>query len=226
MRGFRIKLGVATTLCAFGVMAAPALAHHEHPKAVFGKFVASYPLAPGTITPATPTTDKGIGSIENIDLADGGLIIREEPGKPSGCAVKSTGKVEDESSETFFQAIALSRCTAVKGFGKEGTERPKIKKFHLDFEFNSNGSLNIGEGEGEVKIIEKSLLSIPVGKDVCTVVIPQQTLPAKELVSRKPNTKPPNTKPKRNTKSSSRSSPRASRTSSTSKSTTTKSKAG
>ncbi len=182
MRGFKIKLGVATTLCAFGVMAAPALAHHEHPKAVFGKFIANYPLAPGAITPTTPTTDKGIGSVEEINLGDGGLVIKEEPGKLSGCAVRSTGKVEEESSEKFFQAITLSRCYAVKPFGKDGDEKIKLKKFHLDFLYNSNGSLNIGEGEGEIKITANSTLSIPVGKNVCTVVIPQQTLPAKALV--------------------------------------------
>ena len=183
MRGFRIKLGVAATLCAFGVLAAPAFAHKERPKFSFGKFVAHYPLSPGAITPATPVTDKGIGSVEEINLGDDGLIIREERGKPlSGCAVKSAGKIEEEKDERFFQAMQFSKCYAAKAFGKEGTEKVKLKKFHLDMLFNSNGSLNIGEGEGEVKITANTTLTIPVGKGECTVVIPQQTVPARALV--------------------------------------------
>ncbi len=124
MRALRVMLGLAATLFAFGVSAAPALAHREKPKATFGKFIAGYPLSPGAITPATPANDRGLGSVEETNLADDGLVItKEEPGKLSGCTVKSKGKVASESSENSSRPSRSRNAVRPKPSAKTASKR-------------------------------------------------------------------------------------------------------
>jgi hypothetical protein len=176
MRRVRVVLGLAAAVCAFGVLAAPALAKKQKEPAVFGKFTASIPGHPGAISPATPATASGTGSVTEISLADGALTIKE-------CRkeLKSTGKVESESSETFLQQIRFSHCYAQlkleksKFIGKE-----KVPNFTLALEFHSNKSAVLGEAdESEVKVVTPSSVFIKVGKFPCTVIIPSQTVPLK-----------------------------------------------
>jgi hypothetical protein len=163
-------------VCAFGVLAAPALAKKQKAPAVFGKFTANIPGSPGAITPATPVTANGIGEVTEIDLAGGALTITE-------CRkeLKSTGKVEEERSETFFQNITFSHCYAQIKLEKSGfIGRQKVPTFKLGLEFHSNHSAVLGEGnETETRVTTPSNISIKVGKFPCTVIIPSQTLPGK-----------------------------------------------
>jgi len=179
MRRVRVVLGLAVAVCAFGVLVAPAVAKKEvgnktKEPVIFGKFTASIPG--GTISPTAKAVATGHGEVTEINLANGGLVIRKCL-KP----VKSKGEVESESSETFFQNIKFSKCRAVKGFNKGGgIEEPPIATFTLGIEFHSNKSGVVGEGEGEIKIKEDSSVSIPVAhKGICTVVVPEQIVPAK-----------------------------------------------
>jgi hypothetical protein len=157
------------------MLAAPALAKQKAP-AVFGKFTASFPLHPGAISPATPATANGIGEVTEISLAGGALTIRE-------CTkeLKSTGKVESESSETFLQKITFSHCNAQLKLEKSGfIGKQRIPTFSLGLEFHSNKSAVLGQAEeSEVKVVTPSSVSVKIGKFPCTVVIPSQTIPIK-----------------------------------------------
>jgi hypothetical protein len=176
MRRFRIVLGLAAAVCAFGVLAAPALAKKLKEPAVFGKFTASIPGNPGGISPATPATASGTGSVTEINLAGGALTIKE-------CRkeLKSAGKVESESSETFLQKILFSHCYAqIKLEKSKFIGRQKVPNFTLGLEFHSNKSAVLGEAnESEVKVVTPSSISIKVGKFPCTVIVPSQTVPLK-----------------------------------------------
>jgi hypothetical protein len=180
MRRVRIVVGLAAAVCAFSVLAAPALAKKVEEKATFGKFTANIPGR--TISPSEPAATKGVGSLTEINLAHNGLVVRECL-KP----IKSEGQVDSESSETFYQGVTFAKCLAEKVFNSNGgKEARKIGTFMLDFEFHSNKSAVLGEGaENELEIKKESALSIPVGKGACTVVVPAQTVPVK--AAKKPN---------------------------------------
>jgi hypothetical protein len=180
----RVVLGLAAIACALGVLASPALAANakkQKEPAVFGKFTANLPGTPGGITPATPATARGHGELTEISLAGGALTITE-----CGKELKSTGKVEQESSETFFQNIVFSHCFAQVKLEKSGfVGRQKVNSFTLGLEFHSNKSAVLGQGEeSEVKVVTPSSISVKIGKFPCTVIIPSQTVPSK--AARKP----------------------------------------
>jgi hypothetical protein len=174
MRRIRIVLGLASAVCAFGVLAAPALAKKEKEPVMFGKFTASIPGK--TISPAEPASTRGKGGVTEINLAGTGLII-----KSCEKALKSTGMVESESSETFLQNITFSKCKASISLNKSPiTAEETIPPFTLGMEFHSNKSVVLGEaGESEVKVVRPSNLSIKIGKTPCVVEIPSQTIPVK-----------------------------------------------
>ncbi len=179
MRRVRIVAGLASVVCALGAFAAPALAKKEVKEVVFGKFVASIPG--GTISSGSPVTAAGHGELTSLDLAKGALSITncEKP-------LKSTGKVESESSNTFLQIITFARCFSKVGINHEVVEERKVKPFKLAMEFHSNHSVVAGESApSEVKIVTPSTVTIPVAKGAaCVVVIPAQTIPTK--AERKP----------------------------------------
>jgi len=179
MRRIRIAVGLASAVCAFGVLAAPALAKKETKEVVFGKFTASIPG--GTISPSEPATASGHGEVTSLNLAKGALAI-SSCNKP----LKSTGKVESESSNTFLQNITFSQCYSKDAVNHEVVEERKVKTFRLAIEFHSNHSAVAGESApSEVKVVSPSTVTIPVAKGAaCVVVIPAQTIPTK--AERKP----------------------------------------
>jgi hypothetical protein len=177
MRSIRITLGLAVLLCAFGTVAAPALAKKKaKPPVVFGKFTASYPMGKA-ITPEAPAATKGSGEATELTLAEGLLNIEE-------CNVKSSGKVDEESSEHLFQEVSFKHCYSYTHLGgkKSGlTGRFKVKNFKLAMEFRSNKSVEVGEGaEDELEIVRPSTVTIHTKGIPCKVTIPRQVLPAKE----------------------------------------------
>jgi hypothetical protein len=178
MRSVRITLGLAVLLCAFGTVAAPALAKKKgKPPVVFGKFIASFPSG-RPITPEMPAEATGLGEL-SLNVAEGLLDIEEcENGK-------TAGKVDSESSETIFQELSFKRCkdhTHLGGKNSKLTGVFKVKNFKLAMEFRSNKSVELGEGaEDELEITKPSKVIIKTKGIPCTVTIPRQVLPAKEV---------------------------------------------
>jgi hypothetical protein len=174
MRSIRAVLGAAVLLCVFGTVAAPAFAKKAKPPVVFGKFTASFPSGK-PISPTEEATAKGHGELDVLNLANGALRIEE-------CYdVKSSGMVDEESSEGFFQNVTFKHCYATVTLNPGFTEKLKLPSFTLAMEFRSNKSVELGEGaENELEIVRPSTVSIPVGKkSPCRVTIPAQTAPKK-----------------------------------------------
>jgi hypothetical protein len=172
MRNVRIMVGLVASVCAFGALAAPALAKKPKPPVVFGKFTASFPGGP-SISPTEEATAKGHGELEVLELAHGALRIEE-------CEdVKSAGSVNSEQSETFFQNVTFVHCYADVTLSRGFTEELKVPRFTLGMEFRSNKSVEIGEGAAsETEIVRPSTVTIPIGKrSPCQVTIPQQIIP-------------------------------------------------
>jgi hypothetical protein len=174
MRSVRAVLGVAVLLCVFGTVAAPAFAKKAKPPVVFGKFTASLPSGK-PISPTEEATAKGHGELTSLNLANGALRIEE-------CDdVKSSGKVDEERSEGFFQNVSFKHCYATVSLNQGITEKLRLPSFTLAMEFRSNKSVELGEGaENELEIVRPSTVTIPVGKkSPCKVTIPAQTTPKK-----------------------------------------------
>jgi hypothetical protein len=175
MRSVRITLGLAAIVCAFGALSAPAFAKKaEKPPLVFGKFTASYPSGK-PITETETAVAKGIGEIYNLNLANGALHIEECEG------AKSSGVVDSEKSEDFFQNVVFKHCYAKIAVNKGFTEELKLPKFALGLEFRSNQSAEGGQAApSEMEIVRPSTVTIPIGKKApCKVTIPSQSFPAK-----------------------------------------------
>jgi len=180
MRTFRLVLGLAAAVCAFGTLAAPALAkkNHTHPH-ILGKFVANYPSGK-PISETSPAMAKGVGDEELIELAEGALTIGDEKCRK----VSSAGSVDAERSDTLYQRITFVGCWAktLVGTSKRVTEEVKVPKFSIALEFHSNGFVETGEGENSSVEIKHSAIFIKPRKGAaCTIVIPAQTIPIKAI---------------------------------------------
>lgn len=172
-------LGLAAAVCAFGTLAAPALAKHkEHPH-VLGKFVANYPNG-APISEASPAVATGLGWLEKIELAEGAVTIPEE-----GCKrIKSSGEVVSERSDTIYQDISFHGCHGITDVGtaKHVKAVAKIPNFSIAMEFHSNGFAETGLGEASSVHIEHAAVHFKAYKgSPCVVVIPSQTIPIKAL---------------------------------------------
>jgi hypothetical protein len=179
MSKVRIILGLAVAACAFSTLAAPALARRGRPKALFGDFIASFPN--GTpISPSSPATATGIGSVERINIAEGAVNIGNEKCKK----IKSTGKVESEKSETFTQVITFTGCTGLTNVGTADNvfEEVRIPKFMIAMEYHANGAVEVGGEEAPTANILHTNIVIQTAKHAhCVVEIPSQSTPFKAL---------------------------------------------
>jgi hypothetical protein len=176
MRHVRITVGiVAAVMCVFGAFAAGPAFAKEKKAPIFGKFTASRP-AGEPITPEDPATANGLGQIDKLNLAGGGLLIE-------GCRkeAKTSGSVVAESSETLLQNITYKKCIATIRLASSGLSFTQtVPTFHLAMEFHSNHTSVIGEAEEEnLTIVKPSSLSVRIGKTPCVVTIPAQTVPVK-----------------------------------------------
>jgi hypothetical protein len=99
--------------------------------------------------------------------------------------VRSSGKVDEESSEHLFQEVSFKHCYSYVHLGgkKSGLMgRFKVKTFKLAMEFRSNKSVELGEGaENELEIVRPSTVTIRTKGVPCKVTIPRQVLPSKEV---------------------------------------------
>jgi hypothetical protein len=163
MRKSGIALGLAVAMCAFGVVAAPALA--------FGKFYAS--IKGKTLSETEPGLVKGRGEVARLRLGPYTLECKK---------VRTKGKVTSEGpSESFFQEVSLSGCITWTGPGKgSGIEEGKRTHITLAMEFLSNFAARVGEGESEYRIAKPSEVEFGFRNSKCRVVVPEQSVPMKQ----------------------------------------------
>jgi hypothetical protein len=154
MRRSGIALGLVVAMCAFGVVAAPALA--------FGKFYAS--IKGRMLSEAEPGIATGHGRVE---------ALRIGPYKVTCEKLSNTSKVISEGpSESFFTRVTFSACYVPY----EPLSAPVTPyRWTLPMEFLSKLSAKGDEGESEVRITEPVELRVVSGND-CPVVIPVQSL--------------------------------------------------
>jgi hypothetical protein len=155
MRKSRVALGIVVAVCAFGVVAAPALG--------FGKFYAT----------GTGTT-KGYGEVETLKVGPYKITCER--------LIRAKGKVTStEPAESFFTEVKFHGCETVsKPAGGSGIEEIKKVGFKIGMEFLSNFTAKVGEGESEAVIKPGSEVSIKAHQSSCVVVIPEQRLPLKQ----------------------------------------------
>jgi hypothetical protein len=179
----KITMGVAlaVALCTIGAFAAPALAKE---KIVFGEFEASIVGQNLETTPGVLRVNhaEGSTSIEGLELgpytfgpvnrANGEQEI-EDPCK----AVKLNGEVSKEkSSELTFQ-LKFSRCVGLAEAGQVEEEVPTT--FKLGVKLISNHSAEVGRSESAMEI-EPGVVTFKGALKKCPVIIPRQTIPAKD----------------------------------------------
>jgi hypothetical protein len=159
----KTALGLAVAVCAFGVVATPALA--------FGKFHAEIPGR--TISESEPGTAKASeGEVE---------FLKVGPYRMEGCTgLGAKSKVIAEESESFYLELKFRGCEAVSKPKGSNIEEIKKVSFNLGMEVLSNYSAKVGEGESEARIVEPSSVSFKAHQSKCVVVIPSQSLPLKQ----------------------------------------------
>jgi hypothetical protein len=86
-----------------------------------------------------------------------------------------------ERSTTFNTEVKFAGCTGSRllagGFEEKGL-RFKIGG-PVGMEFRANGSGQIGEESGELKIVKESKLKVTTKGGVCEILIPDQSMPVK-----------------------------------------------
>ncbi|MHB8531328.1 MAG: hypothetical protein ACYDC2_01275 [Solirubrobacteraceae bacterium] len=180
----RLKtIGVAVAACLLAaVFAAPSIAaKKEKPPVIFGKFHAK--ILGQTITPTTPATTKGHGSISALRIGPynftGAKKFNEtthqlEFGPICEKELTSKGIVKEEVAEQFEQALFFKKCVGYRKVGA-GIEEKVTASFVLGINFRSNFSAEIAEPLVEVHGVGPLL--IKASKSYCVVEIPEQSIP-------------------------------------------------
>jgi hypothetical protein len=157
MRHLRITLGLAATVCAFAVIAAPALAH---------EFTAS----------ASGTTK---GTTEEVQTFKFG------PFKITCLRAVSKGLVAAGSSKTLNDTIKFMKCSTEGKIGTHKIELQTRFVTPLVVEYHANGFVETGsetvEEEGSAKLAGGEVqLKVSAGaKFKCNINWPEQTLPVR-----------------------------------------------
>ncbi|SRR5579871_6369975 len=176
MRRLRITVVLAAIACVFGVVASPALAKKERPKAFFGEFFANYPSGK-PITPSEPA----VASTNEGELES--LYVGGENTGPFAfrCAsLSSKAIVPWERSESFLTEIKFKKCEIGRHLTKGITEWSKAKVGSgFEMEFHANGSATVGKTEGEATIKKGTTFTVDAKGAQCKIQIPEQTVPTK-----------------------------------------------
>ncbi len=182
MRTLKLTLGVAIAASAFAMLAGPSFAAKKaKPPVIFGKFHAK--ILGQTITPTTPGTTKGHGSISALRIGPytftGTKKFNEtthelEFGPICEKELTSKGIVKEEVSEVFEQALFFKKCVGYRKLGG-GLEEKVTASFAIGVNFHSNGSAELAEPEVEVHGVGPMI--IKASKSYCVVEIPEQWIP-------------------------------------------------
>jgi hypothetical protein len=180
MRHVKMACGLATAVCAFGVAAAPALA--EGPE-----FLAS--INGQTISPTEPAITKGKFAGEphsketTQEFKFGEFLIKCEK-------VVSKGEITAPASPTFETTLKFQGCGYYPKPANPQHFAATFSTSGITLLYHVNGYAKIeGNSEGEeqeygsskVTILETAaLVKIPNAK-YCTIILPEQTVPAKAI---------------------------------------------
>jgi len=173
MKSLRMTVGLAAAACLLAVSATPAFASKEKPKVYFGHFLAS--VFGQTISPANTVVAKGKGEVDELRI--GPLAMECET--PSGYTLSAKAEVESERSSTFSPVVKINGCRTHLKFGKGGNFEPAKVSFGkgIKMQFQANGSAELGNPAGEVKILETAPVQVKVAGHKCKLFIPAQTVP-------------------------------------------------
>jgi hypothetical protein len=180
MRRVRILVGLATALCAFGVLAGPALAkrHKENPKHFYGEFTAS--ALGKTFSETEPGVTAGLGEIEKLELAQLKITCPRE--------VRTAGSVTSARSMTYTTSVSFrkGKCRAVRVEGKT-VEEPKVSfSKPLVIKYQASGAATFESAEAE--IVTAAALRFKVKGGTCTVTVPGgQTFPLRAIKKPEPD---------------------------------------
>jgi hypothetical protein len=155
-------MGLAATLCAFAVTAAPALAGPVFKANEVGK----------EFTEAEPGKSKGL----NVGIQDfkfGAFHIQCE-------SAKAKGRVGFQVSKTFFTSVKYKGCKALAKVGNQPITLKAQFKTPWDFEYHANGFAEIGsESESELRLLKGGPIVMTVPSLKCVIEVPAQTVPLK-----------------------------------------------
>jgi hypothetical protein len=182
----KITTGVAfaVALCIIGAFAAPAFAKE---KILFGEFEASITGQNLETTPGVLKVNKeGTLAIEGLEL--GPYIFGPKNAKTgeqevtTPCkSVKLKGLVNKEKSPSLTFKLKFSKCT---GFAESGAAQEAVStSFELGVKLVQNFSAEIGKSESSLEI-EPGVVTFKGPLKKCPVVIPAQTIPAKDNVEK------------------------------------------
>ena len=158
----RSMLGLAATLCAFALTAAPALAGPVFKANEIGK----------EFTEAEPGKHRGVGRGVQ-DFKFGAFHIQCQ-------SAKAKGLVGKEVSKTLFVSVKYKSCVALARVGNQPITLKATFKTPWDFEYHANGFAEIsGESESELKIVKGGPIVMTVPSIKCTIEVPAQTVPLK-----------------------------------------------
>jgi hypothetical protein len=181
MRSLRITIGLATVACTVAAFATPALAAKE--KIVFGEFEASITGQNLETTPGVLKVNKeGEIALEGLEL--GPYIFGPKNPKTgeqeitNPCkSIKLKGLVAKEKSPELTFKLKFSNCT---GFAEAGQAQQAVfTSFELGVNLKQNFSAEIGKSESSLEI-EPGVVKFKGPLKKCPVVIPRQTIPAKD----------------------------------------------
>lgn len=207
MRIKRIALAIAAALMAFGAFSSPAFAKE---KVVFGEFeakIVGHPITPSTPGKLGVYKEGGIeivGTGGKAGLNLGGTefgprypkdVIKEtepgkgtvlhkagqiEEGKPACEKAKVVGTVTSEKFSELAFKLQLKKCiTYLEEQGNPNRNEEHFSNITLPIVLRSNWSAEIGARETVLEI-PKTNLSVKLGLRKCPILIPEQTIPAKD----------------------------------------------
>jgi hypothetical protein len=169
MRSVRSIVGLAVAVCAFGVIAGPALA--KEPK-FYGEFTAS---KFGQNLETEPALTRGHGEVEELRLGPYTMRCNHE--------YQTHGEVNFARSTTLSTELKFKGCEAEKKPSEYVTTWTKVKfSGPIDLTYQSNGSAAI-----VVTITQPSAAVMKIGGETCVITIPTQSLPLRAERQPEPN---------------------------------------
>jgi hypothetical protein len=164
MRHLRITSGLAVSVCAFAVAAAPALAGPVFHAETVGKTYSE--------------TERGKTALHGVEeqtfkFGDFEIKCKKAGGK---------GEVNANQSKTLFTEAKFTECVALAKFGKFTGKIPTKFGTPIDVEYHANGFAEVGgSSESTVKLSAPGPIELKISTIKCKIEIPPQTIPVRAV---------------------------------------------